>query len=67
MKLNIRKYVTHFKLIKTGEETYSTVGGRDVLRICDNKIQIRDTAGNWKLTRQGDLILSIIDNIPLHD
>lgn len=66
MKHNIRKYVTHFKLVKTGEDTYSNVGGKDVLKVENNAIQIRGTDGIWRVTRQGDLIMSIIDNVPLH-
>jgi hypothetical protein len=56
----------HFKLIKTGEQTYCDPGGRHALRVENNTIQIKTGDGNWKLTRQGDLILSIINNIPLH-
>jgi len=67
MKKNyFRKYVTHFKLIKTGDDTFSDTGGVDVLRITDNKILIRESFGVWKRVREGSLVLSIINNIPLH-
>ena len=66
MKHNLRKYVTHFKLVKTADQTYSDVGGKEVLRVENNSIQIRGNDGIWRLTRQGDLIMSIIDNVPLH-
>ena len=66
MKHNIRKYVSQFKLVKSGEDIYSNVSGKDVLRVKNNSIQIKVADGTWRVTRQGDLIISIIDNVPLH-
>ena len=40
MKHNIRKYVTYFKLVKTGEDIYSNVGGRDVLKVENNSSKL---------------------------
>jgi hypothetical protein len=67
MKKNyFRKYVTHFKLIKTSDDTFSDVGGVDVLRVENNKIFIRASFGVWKSVQEGALVLSVINNIPLH-
>jgi hypothetical protein len=67
MKKNyFRKYVTHFKLIKTGDNTFSNTGGVDVLRVVDDKILVRESHGVWKPVRTGSLVLSVINNIPLH-
>jgi hypothetical protein len=66
MQRDVRKYAAYFKLVKTGEESYSDTWGKNVLRIANNKVQIRDEKGDWKVAKYGDLILSIIYNIPLH-
>ena len=67
MKRNyFRKYVTHFKLIKTSDDTFSDTCGVDVLRIVDDKILVRESFGVWRSVREGSLVLSVINNIPLH-
>ncbi len=67
MKRNyFRKYVTHFKLIKTSDDTFSDTCGVDVLRITDDAILVRESFGVWKPVRVGSLALSVINNIPLH-
>jgi hypothetical protein len=66
MENNIRSYVSHFKLIKTGAANFSNVGGECVFRIHEDLIMIRSSNGYWKKHRHGDLALSVINNIPLH-
>jgi hypothetical protein len=61
-----RKYITHFKLIKTADNSFSDTFGRKVLLVMDNKFFIRETENIWKPYSQGDLAESIINNIPLH-
>ena len=66
MENNLRNYVTYFKLIKTANNEYSDTLGRKVLLIMDDKIFIREQENIWKSHNEGNLTLSILNNIPLH-
>ena len=48
MKKNyLRRYVTHFKLIRTGDDIYSNTGGTSVLKIDNDLIFVRENTFKW--------------------
>lgn len=67
MKKNyLRRYVTHFKLIKTGDDIYSNTGGTSVLKIDNDFIFVRENTFKWNRVKISDIVNSILNNIPLH-
>ena len=66
MENNVRGYVERFNLIKTGPDRFSKVSGECVVRIKEAHVEIRTVSGHWKKHRHGDLVLSVLNNIPLH-
>ena len=66
MENNIRLYVTNYNLIKTGADNYSDVFGKCVFRITDEYVELKTSRDRWKRYKHGDLVESVIHNIPLH-
>jgi hypothetical protein len=65
MENNIKLYVSNFNLIKTGND-YSDVSGKCVFRIKDEYVELKTSRNRWKRYKHGDLVVSVINNIPLH-
>lgn len=66
MENSIRIYVKNFNLIKTGVSNYSDVSGKCVFRIKDEYIELKTAHNCWKRHNHGDLVESVLHNIPLH-
>ena len=61
----VKKYVTHFQLHKSGNKFLNS-RYEHVLSITNNQIFYKLSKNNWKACKEGDLLISIINNIPLH-
>ena len=61
----IKQYVNHFNLVREGQKYYD-LHGYHVLSIVNGGIQVK-TNNSWSLIKEGDLLISIINNIPIHD
>ena len=59
------KYAKHFKLHKSGNK-FLNHKYEHVISVIDGKVFYKLSEGNWKTCKEGDLIVSIINNIPLH-
>ena len=59
------KYIEHFKLRKSGNK-YLNHQYEHVMSIIGDKVFYRTSINEWKTCKTGDLIVSIINNIPLH-
>ena len=66
MEGNIRHYIRYFKLIKTSHNEFSNTSGISILKIKGKDILIKSSLNKWEKYKHGDLIVSIINNIPLH-
>ena len=66
MENNVRGYIERFNLIKTGPNNFSKVCGECVFKINEQHVEIKTVNGRWKKHRHGDLVLSVLNNIPLH-
>ena len=66
MENNNRLYVTNFNLVKTAVDKFSDVSGKCVFRIKDEYVELKTTCNRWKRYKHGDLVVSVIHNIPLH-
>ena len=64
-KSYVKQYAEHFKLYRR-ENSYYNERGDLVLSILNEQIFCRQNNVDWKPCKQGDLIVSIINNIPLH-
>lgn len=65
MENNIKLYVSKFNLTKIGN-SYSDVSGKCVFRIKDEYVELKTAHNRWKRYKHGDLVVSVINNIPLH-
>ena len=61
----IKNYIKHFKLQKSGNKFFNDKY-EHVLSIIDGKVYYRITMDEWKTCKTGDLLVSVINNIPLH-
>mgnify|MGYP001293534542 CR=1 FL=1 len=64
-KTYLRQYVNYFKLAQDGCKYYDMTG-RHVLSIVEGIIHVKNK-NNWSQCKEGDLIVSIVNNIPLHN
>ena len=64
-KTYIKQYVKHFDLCRSGNKFYNK-SAEHVLSVIEESIYYRVTKNEWKSCKQGDLLVSIINNIPLH-
>ena len=64
-KTYIKQYVRHFDLYQSGNKYYNK-DAYHVLSIIDESVYYRTGHSKWKTCKQGDLLVSIINNIPLH-
>ena len=64
-KQYLDKYVSHFNLHKSGNK-FLNEHYEHVLSIIDGKVFYRININEWKTCKSGDLIVSVINNIPLH-
>jgi hypothetical protein len=64
-KTYIKQYVRHFDLYQSGNKFYDK-NAYHVLSVVNENIHYRVGHSEWKICNQGDLIVSIINNIPLH-
>jgi hypothetical protein len=60
----IDEYAKQFKLFKTGNKLY-TFEGKHVISIVDKYVKYK-VLDEWKSCRQGEIVVSIINNIPIH-
>ena len=63
-KTYLKQYVNYFKLARNGCKYYN-MRGMHVLSIIEGIIHVKNNH-EWKKCKEGDLIVSIINNIPLH-
>ena len=64
-KQYLNKYVTYFKLHKSGNK-FLNHRYEHVLSIVEDKVYYKLSEGNWKACKEGDLLVSVVNNIPLH-
>ena len=62
----INKYAQHFKLHKSGNK-FLNQKFEHVLSLIDDQIYYRISENEWKSCKSGDLIVSVINDIPLHE
>lgn len=63
-KSYIRKYADRFNLYTDGYSCWN-IRGDKVLELQGNKIFYRENYDTWKWGKEGDLLICIINNIPL--
>ena len=61
----VKNYTKHFKLQKSGNK-FLNDNYEHVLSILDGKVYYRTSINEWKSCKTGDLVVSVINNIPLH-
>ncbi len=61
----VSKYVKHFNLHRSGNK-FLNERYEHVLSIVDGKVFYRTDNENWESCKTGDLVVSVINNIPLH-
>ena len=61
----IKEYINHFGLYRSGNK-YFDKNAYHVLSVVNEDIYYRISHNEWKTCKQGDLLVSIINNIPLH-
>ena len=64
-KQYIDKYVEYFKLHRSGNK-FLNANYEHVLSVVKDELHYKSSEGNWKTCKPGDLLVSIINNIPLH-
>jgi hypothetical protein len=64
-KQYIDKYAEQFKLKKSGNKFLNS-RYEHVLSIVGSKVFYKLNENNWKTCKESDLLVSIINNIPLH-
>ena len=65
-KTYLNDYAQKFNLIKTGNAFINKQGDL-VMSIVENVIYYRVTDVDWKKCSEGDLVVAIINNIPIHN
>lgn len=63
----VKKYTDQFNLYKSEDNLYCDLQGRYVLSVTNNKIYYLSSSNVWQECKPGDLIVSIINNIPIHE
>ena len=61
----VKNYIEHFKLQKSGNKFLNNKY-EHVLSIIDGKVYYKTGIDEWKTCKTGDLLVSVINNIPLH-
>ena len=61
----VKNYIKHFKLHKSGSK-FLNDKYEHVLSIVEGKVHYRSGINEWKSCKTGDLLVSVINNIPLH-
>ncbi len=61
----VKNYIKHFKLQRSGNK-FLNDKYEHVLSIIDGKVYYRIAIDEWKSCKTGDLLVSVINNIPLH-
>jgi len=61
----INKYISHFKLQRSGNK-FLNERYEHVLSVIEGKVFYRNDMNEWKTCKTGDLIVSVINNVPLH-
>jgi hypothetical protein len=61
----IEDYARHFNLKKSGD-TFLNNHYEHVITVIGNEVHCRVSDTEWQTYKSGDLVVSIINNIPLH-
>jgi|ETN01SMinimDraft_1059929.scaffolds.fasta_scaffold69925_3 hypothetical protein len=65
-KSYIENYANYYNLKKSGT-IYLNEKYEHVMSVIDGKIFYKLTETKWNICKSGDLLISIINNIPLHN
>ena len=64
----LKNYARHFNLSFKENRCYDQLGRLVLAETKDKKyVKYIDINGNWQLCKQGDLVVSIINNLQLHE
>lgn len=64
-EIYVKNYIQHFKLHQSGNKFLNS-RYEHVLSIVEGTVYYRANINEWKSCKTGDLLVSIINNIPLH-
>ena len=62
----IREYAKYFDLLYGDFVCYNKYGDKVLYLNHDKTVSYRESKEKWLLCKQGDLLVSIINNIPIH-